>query len=543
MKFKDISIKKKVSAVFVLIALAVVILMAFISNQVTQVRDAMNVFATTTVPSVLQVKNMQISIEEIRRDQYALAANPNDKLVPIWHENIATFVNEINTSLDTYRQGLWDERDRIAFAELEKRWQVYHHQINLFTELMQHGDIAEANRVTVEGYDEYQAAFSAMTGLEEINQIYISEDNEVAHQRVEHTFIVGAIGSLAVISFMLVVATLLIKQICDPLDLVIALAQRISRGDLTGRLARDKIGNDELGDLADACQTMQNGLNQMVEEIASASTQLATSIEEVSAVSAQTEQGMASQQHELEMVSTAMTQLQSTVNEVANNTEEASSAATEANTSTAQGAGSITLGVQQIEKAKDVIEDAGSMVAQLEKDSSDISMVVDVIQGIAEQTNLLALNAAIEAARAGEQGRGFAVVADEVRTLAGRTQSSTEEIVTIIGQLQDRAKRAVEATNQSCEIINRCNEQAIETGETMRGINISIENIANMNIQIASACSEQSSVSEELQRNVDNIQHSSTEVAAGATQTAQACAELSQLASNMQVIIHRFKVA
>lgn len=288
---------------------------------------------------------------------------------------------------------------------------------------------------------------------------------------------------------------------------------------------------------------MQQELLQLVEKIASASVQLASSIDEVSAVSEQTSQGMINQQSQLAMVATAMNQLQATVNEVASNTEEASCAATNASTTTRQGVGGVNEAASQIDYAQHVIEDAGSLVAQLEKDSNDINMVVDVIKNIAEQTNLLALNAAIEAARAGEQGRGFAVVADEVRTLAGRTQSSTEEIVRIIEQLQQRAKKAVEATTQSCEAIVTCNTQASSVGGILDGIGNSIDNIASMNIQIASACSEQSSVSEELQRNVDHIHCSSIEVATGSAQTAQACVELSQLAANMRNIILQFKVA
>ncbi|EGU35020.1 methyl-accepting chemotaxis protein [Vibrio scophthalmi] len=542
MKFKDISIRNKIILIFVAIIISVASLVTFIVKQVDSVRDALVVFTDTTVPSVLLVKDMQITLEEIRRDQYALVANPNHELVPIWQQNMHDYEKRVVASLDNYREGLWDARDRAAFANLEQYWQVYREQLSLFRQAFMQGDIYQANHLTVQGYNEYQDAFKAMAGLEKLNQIYMSEDTLTADERVKHTSIVSFIGMAAVIIFLIGIGVLLVKQIRAPLQSIMALTSHIINGDLTYKIDRQKLGSDEFGQLADTCQTMQQELQQLVEKIASAAVQLASSIDEVSAVSEQTSQGMLQQQSQLAMVATAMNQLQATVNEVASNTEEASCAANNASTTTRQGAGGVSEAMSQIVVAQQVIEDAGMLVAQLEKDSNDINMVVDVIKNIAEQTNLLALNAAIEAARAGEQGRGFAVVADEVRTLAGRTQSSTEEIVRIIEKLQQRAKKAVDATTQSCETIGTCNAQASTVGGILDGIGNSIDNIANMNIQIASACSEQSSVSEELQRNVDHIHCSSIEVATGSAQTAQACIELSQLAANMRNIILQFKV-
>ena len=507
------------------------------------VRDALLEFTDETVPSVLLVKDMQINIEEIRRDQYALVANPQHDLVPIWHQNMDDFENQINQRLNRYQEGLWDDNDRNAFAKLKKQWKTYSQQLNNFRLLMSNGQVSQANSLTVDGYEIYQNAFDAMSALEQLNQSYMAADKQVSNDRFSDALVLSMLSLVGVIVFMLFTGWVLTKQICDPLFRVMTLARHITDGDLTQSIDRKKMGNDELGELADTCHAMQLNLQQMVEQIVSASTQLATSIEEVSTVSVQTEQGMINQQNQLTLVATAMTQLQATVNEVASNTEEASCAATNASDTAREGAGGVGAAMSQIIHAQSVIEETGIMVAQLEKDSSDISMVVDVIQNIAAQTNLLALNAAIEAARAGEQGRGFAVVADEVRTLAGRTQSSTEEIVRIIEQLQQRAKSAVVGTTESCDNIGLCKAQASTVGGIIEGISSSVENIANMNIQIASACSEQSSVSEELQRNVDSIHYSSIEVAAGSTQTAQACVELSQLAANMQTIIQQFKVA
>jgi len=271
-------------------------------------------------------------------------------------------------------------------------------------------------------------------------------------------------------------------------------------------------------------------------------TQLNTAVEEVSAISEQSSQGMKQQQDEITMVATAMDQMKATVADVANNTEEASSAATSASNESKQGSEEVQQSVDSILKVSDEIQNAGTLVHQLEQESANISMVVDVIRDIADQTNLLALNAAIEAARAGDQGRGFAVVADEVRTLAGRTQDSTGEIVSIINKLQKSAHEAKEATSQSCNMITLSVEQGQQTGIKINSIEDNVSKIAEMSMHIASACSEQDSVAEELGRNIENINLSSTEVAEGANQTAQACIELSQLAANLQTTMGYFRV-
>ncbi|HGY1339375.1 TPA: methyl-accepting chemotaxis protein, partial [Aeromonas salmonicida subsp. salmonicida] len=198
--------------------------------------------------------------------------------------------------------------------------------------------------------------------------------------------------------------------------------------------------------------------------------------------------------------------------------------------------------IKRIEQVAGAIESTAVVIRQLGDDSRNIGMVLEVIRGIAEQTNLLALNAAIEAARAGEQGRGFAVVADEVRTLAKRTQDSTSQINTIIAELQQRAEQAGTTMQQSQEMMNSTVSTAREAGASISEISGSVESISHMNIQIATATEEQGAVSEELNRNVVNISHASEEVAAGATQMAQACNDLNHLATQLQEMVRRFRV-
>lgn len=539
----SLSIKHKIFATISIAAFALIALALFFISHIRMTEEQLNVFSNTTVPSVLLVKNTNIALVTLRKDQFSLLPNVNHPQFVQWVNDLNKIVANIDGYLAEYEKGLWDARDTAAYNAVAKSWLSYKANSQQFAELLTQGKVEQANQLILGSFTQFIEVSNALNKLTKLNNTYIEEDNAATHAIVKNSIIYGSLAVAITLLITALFGLVLTKQICSPLDLVKKMALSIASGDLSHKLERNKISNDELGELADACQDMQSKLQLLVGNISMTSEQLATAIEEVSAISEQTSQGMLQQQSQIELIAAAMNQMQSTVDEVACNTEQASSNADSTKLESQGGLDVVENSIAKTHAAKDMVANTGRMVEQLEADSANISVVTDVIQGIAEQTNLLALNAAIEAARAGEQGRGFAVVADEVRTLASRTQESTEEITAIITQLQQLSKQTVNATQQSSELIDTCVEQTQDAGNSIKNIQSNIENIAYMNMQIASACSEQSSVTQELHRNVETINLSSHEVAEGAKQTATACLSLSELATGLQQEVTKFRLA
>ncbi|WP_412548265.1 methyl-accepting chemotaxis protein [Pseudomonas sp. PDM12] len=287
---------------------------------------------------------------------------------------------------------------------------------------------------------------------------------------------------------------------------------------------------------------MQNGLKGTIQQIASAADQLASAAEELNAVTEESSRGLTRQNDEIQLAATAVTEMSAAVEEVARNATSTSEASRHTSKEAASGRDQARDAVKAITSVNDEIGNSTIIVDELAGSVRDIAKVLDVIRGIAEQTNLLALNAAIEAARAGEQGRGFAVVADEVRALAARTQASTGEIEAMIASVQTRADDAVKAMGNSRTLANSTQELAQATGESLERIAQSIAEINDRNMLIATASEEQANVAREVDRNLINIQDLSTQTAAGANQTSASSQELSRLAVSFNNLVSTFRL-
>jgi len=318
------------------------------------------------------------------------------------------------------------------------------------------------------------------------------------------------------------------QNIIHPAQTLVRDFNRMADGDFSGAIAVNS--SDEIGQIAESAGRMQGDISDMVQRINQSVYSLSTSAEEMSHVSDQANQAMMAQRQETDQVATAMNQMTATVHEVAQNAQLAAGSASQANAEVGTGQGVVNDAISAIGSLVQKVEQASDVIHNLESDSVEIGSVLDVIRSIAEQTNLLALNAAIEAARAGEQGRGFAVVADEVRTLASRTQESTEEIQKMIERLQAGSQADV------------TRDTAAKAGEVLTEITSSVTNINDMNALIASAAEEQNAVAEEVNRNVVNISQASETTAESVASTAKSSEDLRNIAEELKHVVSRIKM-
>ncbi|MCG6542091.1 methyl-accepting chemotaxis protein [Pseudomonas sp. KSR10] len=359
--------------------------------------------------------------------------------------------------------------------------------------------------------------------------------DETAQARITQMTVAGLallIGLLA--------ACLITRQITQPLADTLVVVRKIAAGDLTDqrRIAR----RDEMGALQQGVMGMAATLRELISGIRDSVTQMASAAEQLSTITEQTSVGMNGQKIETDQVATAMHEMSATVQEVARNAEEASQAASEADREARAGDAVVAEAVTQIERLSQEMLRSTEAMAKLESESNRIGSVMDVIKTVAEQTNLLALNAAIEAARAGEAGRGFAVVADEVRGLAQRTQKSTEEIELLVAGLQQGTQQVAVAMQNSHNLTESSVELTRKAGLALNDITAKVSNIQAMNQQIAAAAEEQGAVAEEISRSVINVRDISEQTATASDETAASSVELARLGNELQAMVSRFRV-
>ena len=353
---------------------------------------------------------------------------------------------------------------------------------------------------------------------------------------------IAGIVAVAVLAALLtiVLALLLTRSIVTPLNKALNAAQVIAGGNL--RQAIEVDGKDEPARLLQALAEMQASLRRTIEQIAGSATQLASASEELSAVTEEASRGLQQQNNEIEQAATAVNEMTAAVEEVARNAVSTSEASRKSTQAAREGRDRVVETVDAIQTMTHDVQSTSVMIEGLATQGRDIGKVLDVIRAIAEQTNLLALNAAIEAARAGEAGRGFAVVADEVRALAHRTAQSTQEIEKMVAGIQNGTGDAVESMQQSNQRTQSTLELARAAGVALEQIAESINQINERNLVIASASEEQAQVSREVDRNLVNIRDLATQSAAGANQTSAASHELSRLAVDLNALVARFVI-
>ena len=468
----------------------------------------------------------------VRRDLATL----NDALSDLRQNSLAMMREGSTKRLDTVREAHTRANDSV------KRLGSRHPQLGrLPSDLDQYLQLAErfARDVEQQARSRTVLVSNIETSLEAINTL-IARQNQLSVDESSHSralmlgLLVGAMLLGGAIGWVI------IRQITQPLQQAVVIARRIGAGDL--RDNSSELRRDEFGQLLLALSQSGDNLRGLLGQVGTVTAQLSAAAEQLSAITEQTRAGVDSQKLETDQVATAMSEMVATVQEVARNAEQASTATRQANSQASQGNLVVQRALTQIDQLADDIGTSADAVGRLSEESERIGSVMTVINAIAEQTNLLALNAAIEAARAGEAGRGFAVVADEVRGLAQRTQQSTAEIETLIGSLQQGAQRAAERMHTSQGMVGTTVGLANEAGVELQAITHTVTHIQAMNVQIATAAEQQSAVAEEIGRSVISVRDVAEQTSTASAHTATSAAELARLGTELQGLLSRFKV-
>ena len=377
----------------------------------------------------------------------------------------------------------------------------------------------------------------------QVGRLFIVSDDRAIEELLNQALLRMIVQLVIVISVVVSMLTIMLRQIVvQPLDVLASALSDISKGegDLTARI---KIGRaDEIGKVAEEFNHFAGKIQTLVQQVMASMANMSELIQELVSVAQNTSQGVQSQRAETEQVAAAVNQMSSTALEISRNAADAASSAKQADNEAQDAKVVVASTIDSMGYLAAEIQNGVQVINNLELDVDNITSMVGVIQGIAEQTNLLALNAAIEAARAGEQGRGFAVVADEVRTLANKTQTTTEEIQEMITRLQSGAQSAVSVMKSSQEK-GECTVQDVnKTDGSLGDIVNAVSLINNMNTQIASSSEQQTLATEEISQSITNISDVADQAAGGAKSTESTCMRLADLAEQLDTQLNQFKV-
>ncbi|HDS1737898.1 methyl-accepting chemotaxis protein [Pseudomonas sp. BP8] len=541
MQFRNMKIGNRAASVFALLGVMVLAMGLVSLYETRQMDSATDEIRVTWMPAVVALNDISSNLGRARAVtlRAALDEDASDR------QRTVAMLDGINqrlhTSIKEYQDTIIAADDRALFNAFTTAYQHYSEVQKQVLASLAMGNTSQA-RAQISGAltQAADAMMQAMAALISYNGNGAESASQRSSDVADEAFSV-IVGSLLVIILALVaIATLLTRSIVVPLAEAVAVAERVATGDLTRQI--QVRGRDEPALLLGALSRMQDSLRDTLRQIAASSDQLASASEELHTVTEDTSRGLHQQSAEIDQAATAVNQMTAAVEEVANNAVSTADASRGADQTTRDGRDQVNQALASIQHLVDDVSGTSAEIEQLASNASDISRVLDVIGSIAGQTNLLALNAAIEAARAGEAGRGFAVVADEVRALAHRTQQSTAEIEQMIAGIQIGTERAVSAMHSSRGRANGTLEVAQGAGQALEVIAEAIASINQRNLVIASASEQQAQVAREVDRNLVNIRDLAMQTSAGANQTSAAAQDLSRLAVDLNGMVAQFKV-
>ncbi|AXK55260.1 MULTISPECIES: methyl-accepting chemotaxis protein [Pseudomonas] len=541
MSLRTLNIAPRAFLGFAVIGCLMLFLGIFALSQMSKIRAATERITQDTIPSIKSVDDFtQLSLR-LRVQAYRLLLNRDPEEQQKTLDSIRQRNQKIDETRARYQELISSPEEQAAYDQYMELL-THHRQLEGQLIELSHNNQLESMQqlLNTELMASAEKINALLNQLVDINTHYSSAADQEAAEQYATAFNLVVTLLVMATALTLVFAWRLIRSITLPIDNALHAAEAIAEGNLTQPITVD--GRDEAGRLLQAMLTMQEKLRDTLQRISGSAGQLASAAEELNSVTDESARGLTRQDNEIEQAATAVNEMTSAVEEVARNAVSTSEASQNATQSAGDGRDKVQETVSAIERMTGDVQDTASLIGELANESRDIGKVLDVIRGLADQTNLLALNAAIEAARAGEAGRGFAVVADEVRALAHRTQQSTSEIERMIGSIQSGTEQAVESMRNSTERADSTLNIARSAGQSLDTINSAINEINQRNLVIASAAEEQAQVAREVDRNLVNIRDLSVQSTTGANQTRSASSELSILAADLNNLVTRFQL-
>ncbi len=536
-----LTIKTRLFAGFGIVLLLALLLGAVSVVYIRGIGHQVDVVVYDRWPKAQQLDEVTVNINIVARALRNAVIDDDPQTMQKELDRVNEAGNKVTDILGKLENMIKTEKGKMLLSDVKsKRAACKEDQIKV-VDLIKQGKKKEAGQFLVTTFRSSQTAyFEAVDAFVKFQGHLMDESGRSASAEVQKAQLVVVVLLVIAILLAIGISLLIMKSITGPLQEGISVANRLAAGDLTATISMKS--DDEVGRLMAAMGIMVNSLRELIAKIKYVSDNLASGSNQLSASAEEISRGMDGQANRSNQIATATEEMSQTVVDVAKNASNIADISTETFREAQGGESVVNQSVQEVQAIAATVAESSEVMHRLGSNSKEIGNIVDVIKDIADQTNLLALNAAIEAARAGEQGRGFAVVADEVRKLAERTSQATSQINTMIQAIQKEVEKAAVSMSNSSTRVESGVEYSLKAGDVLGNIVKSVNTLQSMVQQIASSTEEMSSVSETISSDIQSIAEGSKEISAGGGQIAQSSSDLARLATELQTVVSQFKV-